>query len=92
MEWVYNIPTPPFKCDFMIKLSEIIRNIYAYGAQQQGYGHPLQLFMSIKVRDEEKPNGEYPFSRKDGAHNLNIYSAYLFLHLNGLTEASLKEY
>ena len=60
MEWVYNIPTLPFKCDFMMELFEIARNIYAYRAQQQGYGHPLQLFMSRKVRKETKPHGKSP--------------------------------
>ena len=91
MEWVYNIPVPPFKCDFMIDLSKIIKNIDAYGAQQQGYGNPLQLFMSIKGREEAKPHGENPFSRKNRAQNFNMYSTYLFIHLNGLTESLLKE-
>ena len=70
MKWVYYIPTTPFKCEFMIELPEIIRNIDAYREQQQGYGHPLQLFMSIKVRKEAKPYGENPLSRKDKAQNL----------------------
>ena len=69
MEWVYNIPAPPFKCDFMIDLSKIIINIDAYPSQQQGYGHPLQLFMSSKVRKNAKPHGENPPSRKDKAQN-----------------------
>ena len=60
MEWVYNIPTPPFKSDFMMELFEIIRNIDAYRAQQQGYGPPSQLFMSRKVRKEAKPHGKNP--------------------------------
>ena len=46
---------------------EIIWNIDAYRAQQQGYGHPLQLFMSIKVRKEAKLHGENSHSRKDKA-------------------------
>ena len=46
-------------------MSEIIKNIDLYRAQQQGYGHPLQLFMSRKVRKEAKPNGENTSSRKD---------------------------
>ena len=52
MKWVYNIPTLPFKSKFIMDLSEIIINIELYRAQQQGYGHPLQLFMSRK--DEER--------------------------------------
>ena len=65
MEWVYNIPTPPFKCDFMMDISEIIINIYLYRSQQEGYGHPLQLFLSRKVRKEAKPHGENCPSRKE---------------------------
>ena len=57
IEWVYNIPKTPFKSDFMMFMFEIIKNIDAYRAQQQSYGHPLQLFMSMKVRKEEKPHG-----------------------------------
>ena len=65
----------------------------AYRAQQQGYGHPLQLFMSIKVRKETKPNGENPPSRKDKAQNLNnMYSICLYLHLNELNEILLVKY
>ena len=45
------------------------KNMDAYRAQQQGYSHPLTIIMSIKVRKEEKPNGENPPSRKDKAHN-----------------------
>ena len=39
-------------------MSEIIRNIVAYRAQQQGYGHPLQLFMSRKVEERGKTTWE----------------------------------
>jgi len=39
----------------------------AYRAQQQGYGHPFTIIMSIKVRKEAKPHGENPPSRKDKA-------------------------
>ena len=46
---------------------EIIWNIDAYRAQQQGYGHPLQLFMYRKVRKEAKLHGENSHSRKDKA-------------------------
>ena len=56
----------------MIELPEIIRNIDAYREQQQGYGHPLQLFLFRKVRKEEKPHGENPPSRKDNAQNFEI--------------------
>ena len=37
----------------------------AYRAQKQGYGHPLTIIMSRKVRKEVKPHGENPPSRKD---------------------------
>ena len=30
----------------------------AYRAQQQGYGHPLTIIMSKKVRKEAKPHGK----------------------------------
>ena len=50
----------------------------AYSSQQQGYGHPLTIIMSIKVRKEEKPHGENPPSRKERAQNLNkMSSTYL---------------
>ena len=51
MKWVYNIPTPPFNSDFMMFLYEIYMHIGVYRAHQQGYGHPLQLFMSRKVEE-----------------------------------------
>ena len=54
---------------------EIIWNIDAYRAQQQGYGHPLQLFMSRKVRKEAKLHGENPPSRNDKENNLNRMSS-----------------
>ena len=77
----------------MIDLSEIIINIDAYGAQQQGYGHPLQLFMSRKVREEEKPHGENPPLRKEKAQNLNNMSSIcIYLHLNELNELLLVKY
>ena len=44
----------------------------AYREKQQGCGHPLQLFMSRKVRKEAKPHGENPPSRKDKAQNFEI--------------------
>ena len=34
------------------------KNMDAYRAQQQGYGHPLTIIMSRKVRKEAKPHGE----------------------------------
>ena len=46
------------------------KNIDAYRAQQQGYGHPLTIIMSRKVRKEAKPHGENPPSRKDKAQHL----------------------
>ena len=45
----------------------VCQNIYmhmdVYRAQQQVYGHPLTIIMSIKVRKEAKPHGENPPSR-----------------------------
>ena len=41
-----------------------------YKAQQQGYGHPLTIIMSKKVRKEAKTHGENPPSRKDKDKNL----------------------
>ena len=41
----------------------------AYRAQQQGYGHHLQLFMSRKVRKEDKGHGENTPSIKDKEQN-----------------------
>ena len=35
-------------------------HIDAYRAQQQGYGHPLTIIMTRKVRKEAKPHGENP--------------------------------
>ena len=46
------------------------KNIDAYRAHQQGYGHHLTIIMSRKVRKEEKPHGENHPSRKDKAQNL----------------------
>ena len=48
------------------------KTIDAYRAQQQGYGHPLTIIMSRKVRKETKPHGENPPSRKDKAQNFEI--------------------
>ena len=57
----------------------------AYRAQQQGYGHPLTIIMSRKMRKEEKPHGENPPTRKDKAQN-NMSSTDIYLHLNELNE------
>ena len=68
-------------------------HIDVYRAQQQGYRHPLQLFMSIKVRKEEKPHGENPHSRKDKTQNLNNMSSIgIYIHLNDLNELILVKY
>ena len=77
-EWVYYSPTTPYKYEFMMVWKKYID---AYRAQQQGYGHPLTIIMSRKVRKKEKPHGENPPSRLDKAQNLkyvfNIYSLSL---------------
>ena len=41
----------------------------AYRDPQQGYGHPLTIIMSKKLRKEEKLDGENPPSRKEKAQN-----------------------
>ena len=48
------------------------KNIDAYRAQQQGYGHFLTIIMSRKVRKEAKPHGENPPSRKDKTQNFEL--------------------
>ena len=48
------------------------KNIDAYRAQLQGYGHPLTIIMFKKVRKEAKPHGKTPPSRKDKAQNFEI--------------------
>ena len=72
MKWVYYIPTTPFKSDFMMFMYEIIRNIDLYRVQQQGYGHPLTIIMSKKIRKEAKPHEENPPSRKDMRGKKNV--------------------
>ena len=47
----------------------------SYRAQQQHYGHPLQLFMSKELRKEVKPHGENPPSRKEKEQKLK----YVFI-------------
>ena len=79
MEWVYNIPSHTFKCEFMIDLSEIIRNIDLNRVQQQGYGHPLQLFMSRKAEERGKTTWGIPPSRKEKAQNLKHVFNYVFI-------------
>ena len=55
-------------------------HIGVYGAQQQGYGHPLQLFMSIKSEERGKTTWGEPPLRKEKAHklkyvfNMSLYS------------------
>ena len=39
------------------------KNMDAYRAQKQGYGHPLTIIMIKKVRKEAKPHGENHPSR-----------------------------
>ena len=69
------------------------KNMDAYRAQQQGYGHPLTIIMSRKVRKEAKPHGKNPPSRKDKAQNLNSMSSIcLYIHLNELNELLLVKY
>ena len=41
-----------------------------YRVQQQGYGHPLTVIMSRKVRKETKPPRENTPSRKENEQNL----------------------
>ena len=66
MSWFNIFQHPPIS----LNLWWYEKNMDAYKAQQQGYGHPLTVIMSRKVRKEEKPHGENPPSRKDKAQNL----------------------
>ena len=77
MKWAYYIPTtPPLRLNWLWYIG-------VYRAQQQGYGHLLQLCMSRKVKKEAKPNGENTPPLKDKAQNLNnVSSTYIYLHLN----------
>ena len=61
---------PPISMTLLWYEKNIQMHIDAYRAQQQGYGHPLTIIMSRKVRKEAKPHGKNPPSRKDKAHNL----------------------
>ena len=67
------------------------KNMDAYRAQHQGYGHPLTIIMSRKVRKEAKPHGENPPSRKHKAQNFwnNMSSTYPYIHLNQLSQLLL---
>ena len=66
-------------------------HIGAYRAQQQGYGPPLQLFMSRKVRKREKHMEKtLPQERKRKKLN-KMYSTYIFIHLNKLSELLMIE-
>ena len=48
------------------------KNIDSYRTEHQGYGHPLTIIMSRKVRKEEKPHGKSTPSRKDKAQKFEI--------------------
>ena len=69
-----------------------VKNMDAYRAQQQGHGHPLQLFIARIVRKEEKPHGENTPSIKEKAQFLNdMYSIGIYIHLNELNELKQDE-
>ena len=87
MKWVYYIPTPPFKFDFMMFMSEIIRNIDLYRDQQQGYVHPLKNIMSKELRKEENEHGKNTPSIKDKGQNLNNMSSFMSLSSNEWAES-----
>ena len=53
----------------MMVFQKIWMHMDAYRAQQQGYGHPLKISMSRKVRKEAKPHGENRPSRKEKAQH-----------------------
>ena len=76
----------------MMDLSETIKNIYAWRAQQQGYGHPLQLFLSRKFEERLKTTwGKSSLKKEKGTKLNKIPSTYFFLHLNELDELILIE-
>ena len=65
------------------------KNIDAYRAQQQGYGHPFTIIMSRKVRKEEKPHGKILPQERKRHGILNMYSKYIHIHFNELNEQLL---
>ena len=63
-EWVYYIPTPPYKPDFMmifLNYSEIYKHI---GPNNKAMVTLLQFILSKEMRKEAKPQGENPPSRR----------------------------
>ena len=49
---------PPISLNLLWYEKQIWFHMDSYRAQQQGYGHPLTIIMSRKVRKEAKPHGE----------------------------------
>ena len=62
----------------MIEYLKNIRNIDVYRTQQQGYGHPLTIIMSKKMRKEARPHGENPPSIKEKEkYEKHVFIIYL---------------
>ena len=59
----------------MMEYLQNIININVYRDQQNGYGHPLELFLPEKLRKEEKLHGENPPSGKEKAQ----YEQHVFI-------------
>ena len=74
-------------------MSEIIRNIDAYRAHQQGYGHPLQLFKSKKVEERGKTTWGKSSLKKGKGTNFEIsLQLCIYLHFNELNELILVKF
>ena len=64
---------------------EVSIKIDPYSAQQQGYGHPLQLFMSRKAEERGKTTWGKPTFKKGQGTKFEIFlQLCLYLHFNEL--------
>ena len=74
MKWVYNIPTPPFKFEFMMiclkQLDAYICTWVYIGPNNMAMVTLYNYSCPEKLRKEAKPHGENPPSRKEKAQNL----------------------
>ena len=76
MKWVYYIPTPPLKCEFMMFMS---KNIRVYRFQQQGYGHTLVIIHVQKSKERGKTTwGKYSLKKGQGTKfEQYVFNVYL---------------
>ena len=73
-------------------LYKIIINIDAYRDQQQGYGHPLQLFCPENLGKRKNHMGKLVPQERTRKNMKNMYLLCIFIHLNELTQLLLKEF